>query len=251
MLETLNEACFDEDFFSIENLLQRCPAIQRIDPIRPFRATAPVAIYSGDITLDQAMLDSVDSPSVKLWLINNRNCSNPKTRSLPLCLPDLSHDHILGNSRVIQQENHRPKTTHNLVLMAFRDTTWPCERSKLRRALTGKAHVTEQAYDRTLMGYARYVSEIYRHTFILSPRGNGIDCHRTWESLYLRSIPILKRDPVLDFCAHLPILFVDEWEQVLDVNFLEAQRERLSKLACDFSIMRLSYWTKLVQSYAS
>ena len=28
--------------------------------------------------------------------------------------------------------------------------------------------------------------------FVASPSGNGLDCHRTWEALLLRSIPIVK-----------------------------------------------------------
>ena len=31
-------------------------------------------------------------------------------------------------------------------------------------------------------------------TFIYSPEGTGIDCHRTWEALYLNTIPIMKRN---------------------------------------------------------
>ncbi|CAF4378106.1 unnamed protein product, partial [Adineta steineri] len=30
-----------------------------------------------------------------------------------------------------------------------------------------------------------------QYPFWLSPRGNGLDCHRTWEALYLDTIPIV------------------------------------------------------------
>ena len=33
---------------------------------------------------------------------------------------------------------------------------------------------------------------IKKFTFVLSPFGNGMDCHRTWEALSLGSIPIIK-----------------------------------------------------------
>ena len=35
--------------------------------------------------------------------------------------------------------------------------------------------------------------------FTLSPRGGGLDCHRTWEALVLGSVPVLRSPPKMRF----------------------------------------------------
>ena len=35
-----------------------------------------------------------------------------------------------------------------------------------------------------------------KYAFVLSPRGRGLDCHRTWEALCLGCIPIVKKSPI-------------------------------------------------------
>ena len=35
-----------------------------------------------------------------------------------------------------------------------------------------------------------YLRTLGQHRFVLSPRGNGLDAHRTWEALMVGTIPI-------------------------------------------------------------
>jgi hypothetical protein len=63
--------------------------------------------------------------------------------------------------------------------------------------------------------------------FEASPRGNSIDCHRTWEALLLHSIPIVKStllDPLYD---GLPVAIVQDWSEVTP--------ERLESWLSDFA----------------
>ena len=51
-----------------------------------------------------------------------------------------------------------------------------------------------------------YIKEISTYKFALSPEGNGIDCHRTWECIYVGCIPILKKNSIMfDFFTPLYI----------------------------------------------
>ena len=60
-----------------------------------------------------------------------------------------------------------------------------------------------------------YYSQLMRHHFVLSPRGNGLDCYRTWEALALGVIPIIKRNGPFDrLYEGMPVLLVDRWEDV-------------------------------------
>ena len=50
-----------------------------------------------------------------------------------------------------------------------------------------------------------------KYAFVLSPHGNGLDCHRTWEALCLGCIPIVKTSAIDYLYEDLPVLIVKEW----------------------------------------
>ena len=53
-----------------------------------------------------------------------------------------------------------------------------------------------------------------KYAFSISPRGNGLDCHRTWESLVLGQIVILKSGPLDRLYEDLPVVIIDDWNEV-------------------------------------
>jgi len=62
---------------------------------------------------------------------------------------------------------------------------------------------------------ASTIHKLMRKTmFVPSPAGNGIDCHRTWEALYLGAVPVVLKS---EFCGgdDWPVLVVDNWSDLL------------------------------------
>jgi hypothetical protein len=54
--------------------------------------------------------------------------------------------------------------------------------------------------------------------FVISPPGNGYDCHRTWESLFLGAVPIVKKS-FWPFSNHrINVQALDKWENLLSFN---------------------------------
>jgi hypothetical protein len=66
-----------------------------------------------------------------------------------------------------------------------------------------------------------YIDNIYHHPFVICPEGNGIDTHRTWECLYMGTVPIEKRNINNQFYTDLPIMFVDDWDEVTEDNLMK------------------------------
>lgn len=65
--------------------------------------------------------------------------------------------------------------------------------------------------------YLKHTAESY---FSICPLGNGIDSHRIWESLYLKTIPIAENTlnaSLLKDKHRLPIILIDDW---LDIENL-------------------------------
>jgi hypothetical protein len=76
-----------------------------------------------------------------------------------------------------------------------------------------------------------------QYKYVISPHGNGLDCHRTWEALILGCIPILKTSCLDSLFEGLPVLIVQKWSDVT--------QELLDNFKPDYSKMEkleLSYW---------
>ena len=109
------------------------------------------------------------------------------------------------------------------------------------------ANVDEQRVD-----YYNFLLNLAKHKFILCPRGNAIDCHRNWEVLYMRRVPVMKTDTYLmDLFYDYPVLWVHDYADITedllkDNNHLyeEAQEMDLSPLTLP------NFFDKIVNTYA-
>jgi len=64
--------------------------------------------------------------------------------------------------------------------------------------------------------HASTIHKLMRKTmFVPSPAGNGIDCHRTWEALYLGALPVILRSEYFGE-SDWPVLVIDSWSELLE-----------------------------------
>ena len=102
------------------------------------------------------------------------------------------------------------------------------ERVGLKDMFRDWATVEDQRVD-----YTNFLLNLARHKFVLCPRGNAIDCHRNWEVLYMRRVPVMKRDEYLEaLFKDYPVLFVDKYSDItkdllLENEHLFQQAERM------------------------
>ena len=86
------------------------------------------------------------------------------------------------------------------------------------------------------------------YSFVVSPLGNGIDCHRTWEALALGCIVIVKRSPICIIFEDLPVLIVDEWRD-LNASLLNKTLYDFSKKKFNMNKLTLRYWMTKMHSH--
>jgi hypothetical protein len=92
------------------------------------------------------------------------------------------------------------------------------------------------------VSFSVFLYNLSQSKFMICPRGNAIDCHRNWEVIYYRRVPIMKRHSYLEeLYKDLPVLFVDEYcevtEKLLKENdhlFQQAQTMNLTKLTLPY-----------------
>jgi hypothetical protein len=89
------------------------------------------------------------------------------------------------------------------------------------------------------------------HAFEISPQGAGPDCHRAWEALLLRSIPIVKRSPLDTLHAQFPVAIVDDWREI-STAAMRNWRDRLKDgfTADMFARLTRDYWVNRIRAAA-
>ena len=97
------------------------------------------------------------------------------------------------------------------------------------------------------MNYESYLEDLVSHDFVLCPEGNGPDTHRTWEALYLGTIPVLKKNILhQDWKNDLPIVWVDDWWDISEQFLFEKKRE-IEGREYDWKWLKMSYWKEEIQ----
>ena len=89
-------------------------------------------------------------------------------------------------------------------------------------------------------------NKMKNYSFVLSPKGIGMDCHRTWEILCLGGIPIIKDNIFNELYSDLPILFVNEWSDI-NINLLQDTIKKFQEKTFNYTKLTLKYWVDKIK----
>jgi len=90
-------------------------------------------------------------------------------------------------------------------------------------------------------------NNIANYAFVLSPFGNGMDCHRTWETLCLGSIPIVKAQCFQKLFEDLPVLIVNNWADITQ-ELLDNTIQDFKTKTFNYDKLKLSYWVSKIRN---
>lgn len=103
--------------------------------------------------------------------------------------------------------NNLIENKEKMILCSFSNSTNPIIRNKLSQ------DCISYGCENKFYSLSNYRKELAKSYFVLSPPGNGFDCHRTWEAIYLKTIPVVLRSYFAFSHLNLPILKVDSFEE--------------------------------------
>ena len=136
--------------------------------------------------------------------------------------------------QLTQYMEHVPSKPRGLLYVSHNESS-NAKRQGIKNLFYDKdwAEVNEQR-----VPYNIFLYNLSGSKFMICPVGNAIDCHRNWEVLYMRRVPVMTRDPYLEVLfKNYPVLFVDKYsditEELLLANdnlFQQAQTMDLSDL---------------------
>ena len=152
-----------------------------------------------------------------------------------------------GDNRIDDIKNsmkHIPKNPSGLLYVSH-DEGSNIERRGIKELFYDKSWA--EVHDKRVP-YSVFLYNLSQSKFMICPRGNAIDCHRNWEVLYMRRVPIMKRHPYLEILfKDYPVLFVNEYSEI--TKELLIKNENLFQQAQEMDLTSLtlaSFFDKIV-----
>lgn len=195
--------------------------------------------HNSDLGIHQNSHKYLECNKIKAWYCQNRETSHPKLFSIPIGLANSQWPH--GNQQLIENIRKANNKKDILVFKNFDINTNYGERllCNIATSNNGISMSPSQSLD-------NYWTTLSRSVFIISPPGNGIDCHRIWEALCLRCVPIVKKHEAFLQFLHLPILFIDDWNQVT-VDFLMHKSKEFLGVDHKIPELEIEFWKEKIQ----
>jgi hypothetical protein len=239
-------AAFPRNYYKMDAIYYNRPIVWRNAWHTPPPPSARLVVSGHS---DFPVTDQVVSryPFARWFGINKQT---PNCRGLPLGITNDTNEsdlhRIYGNVDMMAEVASQPRNVKNLAYMNFSVGTYPTERQKVWDMFKDKSWVTCGESINSMEGRKAFLSDIRNHQYVLCPRGNGIDTHRLWETLYMGSIPIVLWDIAHSDWTDLPILFVRSWEQVTE-EFLTSQLHRFANTPWNYNKLHVGYWIRQIQ----
>lgn len=139
----------------------------------------------------------------------------------------------------------RPKK--NLVYLNFAQNH--PQRRLVKKLLMDKPFctVSQRVTKKERVSFERYLSEMASCAFTVSPPGHAPDSYRTWESIMVGSIPIVERSHLDGLYTDLPIIVVDDWQEITQ-EFLDQKLQELSAKRYNLEKMFMRFWLGKIEA---
>jgi hypothetical protein len=198
---------------------------------------------------DYPVVDGISS-KFKLVFCLNKVSTNPNTFGVPIGITSDCDDtpihRIYGNKKIMVEVSNESIDKTNLVYLNFSINTHPQVRNYVFNKFHNEPWVKVGVPVPTIEGRKKYLQEIKSSKFVLCPRGNGIDTHRIWESLYMGSIPIVIYENAHELFTDLPILFIKDWNEIT-TDFLNKKYEEITSRNWSFEKLKMGYWENFIK----
>lgn len=191
--------------------------------------------HNSDSAFTDAYNNYLNNEKVIKWYSQNKALYHEKLFALPIGIANQQYPH--GNLELLSQIINSSLDKQYLSYKNFDIYSNFQVRSHVD-------HITSQngIQMNPKTDQVNYLTSIAKSIFCISPPGNGVDCHRVWECLFLKTIPIIKWDTCYEQFKHLPILFIDDWCKVTK-EFLSNQIPTFTNLIHnDFPELDMNYW---------
>jgi hypothetical protein len=210
-----------------------------------FRETFPkinkpvkLITHNADEPVEERFIQFLNSNKIIKWYAQNAVVNHPKLIPIPIGIANKQWPH--GNLNTLKNVIDKGVKKEILVYKNF-DINTNFYQRKTIDTVTANNGIHMGSH----LAHDQYLEKMASSLFIISPPGNGVDCHRIWEALYLGCVPIVQQNDCFRNFTELPILFINNWNDVT-VSFLKNQVSNFYNKTFDTTKLKLSFWKKLI-----
>ena len=171
----------------------------------------------------------------KIFTQNLETEPTDKLKPLPIGIANsmYAHGNLNSWSEILRTSSFFEKT--GKVYSQFSVDTNVIKRKKCLDIILGKGVVTQPS-----CAYSDYLKLLSTFEFAICPEGNGIDTHRFWECLYLKTVPICLKNHLTEYVSYFfPVVLLDSWE---DLDITQLRYGPWPANSAD--TLDLEFWTK-------
>lgn len=200
--------------------------------------------HNGDTCIDESFHQYIDQKIIRWWT-QNLMMKHPKLSALPIGIENLSY-YNHGIPELFAKKRQRKKKSK--ILFGFSVSTNEAIRGPIQKLLQ-TISTCEEITQR--LNSQQYIEKLREYQFVASPPGNGEDCIRTWEAMYVGTIPIVLKSTLTDHFSHakLPMWVVDSYNEL--ENMTESQLRKKFDAVMKNSTneaLYLHYWKHRIRS---
>jgi hypothetical protein len=187
--------------------------------------------HDADNPVTEQYLPILQNRFLKKWFGMNCHVIHDKLQPVPIGIANECWPH--GDKQaLLDTANHEQKNKKGLVYSNFTKETNLNQRQDVALILKDLKNIF---FENQKLPYKDYLNTLATYKFVISPPGNSIDCHRIWESIYIGTIPIVLKSVPMVYFKNCPILFIDKWEDLYEVDLEEKyytiiQKSRIKSL---------------------
>lgn len=163
--------------------------------------------HNRDASVPGRFAKYLDDEKIVAWFSVNIDREHPKLHAIPIGLANGVWPH---GKIVILEKILRKQIRKRILLCASYISMTHASRKNLYNYFKG----TSYCYFPKKKTFEAYLADLKASKFVLSPRGNGIDCHRTWEALVCGAIPIVPSTTINSVYEGLPVYIIDDWRSI-------------------------------------
>ena len=222
----------------------------------------PFILVTGDSDLSPYHI-YVDDKKILHWFAQNLLHNHEKMTHIPIGLdyhtikPNEQHPWIYGTGmnpkqqeeQLLEYKIHARPITQRLIgcYANFHHAAWGIGERGDRKEVVEKVRKDIVFYEREFEKREVCWDHQSKFMFVLSPRGGGYDCHRTWEALVLGCIPIVKTSGLDPLYEDLPVCIVESWSDIT-TEYLQKYLDSLKDKRFNYDKLSLKYWVDLFES---
>lgn len=168
--------------------------------------------HNSDISITKKYKQYLEYQKLKRWYAQNVDFEHNKLMPIPIGIANPVWPH--GDTKILQCVIEQNNIKQKKLYANFNIATNPKIRKHCLKYIDKK-------YIENNLSYQMYLTNLSKAYFSVCPLGNGIDTHRIWESLYLKTIPIVENTYNINYMIKkykLPIITIGHWSELQDME---------------------------------